>query len=104
MYFTHRLSAWLWLGFDLERHLLVLHKCDKPRCFSPAHLFIGTQSRNMLDMLDKGRAWTNKLTAKEVTKIRANTDHRTIVIAQRYGVTAQTIRDIKRRRSWKHVA
>ena len=33
----------------------VLHTCDNPPCFEPAHLFRGTQSDNMKDCRDKGR-------------------------------------------------
>src|SRR5450432_1143222 len=33
---------------------LVLHTCDHPTCFNPAHLFPGTQKSNALDAKDKG--------------------------------------------------
>lgn len=36
--------------------LLVLHKCDVPRCGNPIHLFSGTQSDNLQDAYRKGRA------------------------------------------------
>lgn len=52
---VHRLAAHLWLGFDLASPLCVLHECDKPRCFNPACLFIGTKADNTADMLRKGR-------------------------------------------------
>jgi hypothetical protein len=33
----------------------VLHHCDNPPCFELSHLYAGTQSRNMLDMYERGR-------------------------------------------------
>lgn len=35
--------------------LLVLHRCDVPRCCNPRHLFLGTQTDNMNDMYAKKR-------------------------------------------------
>lgn len=53
--YAHRLSALLWLRFDQSSGLQVLHRCDNPSCFNPAHLFIGTQSENLYDAVRKGR-------------------------------------------------
>lgn len=52
----HRLSAFLFLGFDTSSPLFVCHKCDNPPCFNPDHLFIGTALENMQDKERKGRS------------------------------------------------
>ena len=52
---VHRLSAWIWLDYDFNENLNVLHKCDNPPCWNPDHLYKGTQSENRRDSIRKGR-------------------------------------------------
>ena len=61
-YLAHRLSAHVFLGFDLDSPLQVRHKCDKPPCFRPDCLIPdSTQTENNRDILDRGRNyWKNK--------------------------------------------
>lgn len=48
---AHRISAYLYLNFDLKSNLFVLHKieCHNPLCVNPEHLYIGTSSDNVID-------------------------------------------------------
>ena len=50
---VHRVSAILWLGLELRDNRFVLHRCDNPKCFSPKHLYLGTQQDNVNDMLKR---------------------------------------------------
>ena len=52
---VHRVSAHLFLGFDLDSAEFVCHKCDNKICCNPDHLFIGDNSINQLDAVAKGR-------------------------------------------------
>lgn len=41
---------------ELPAGVQVNHKCDNRRCINPDHMFIGTQTDNIRDMMAKGRA------------------------------------------------
>lgn len=54
---THRVAFAL-LVSSLTPGLYVLHTCHNRRCCNPYHLYEGTHSDNMNDMVDSGRSMT----------------------------------------------
>lgn len=76
---AHRVS-WTIHNGAIPDGLMVLHRCDVRSCVNHNHLFLGTQTDNMQDMMAKGRGVTNprfgeqnkqsKLTASQVTEMR----------------------------------
>jgi hypothetical protein len=87
--------------------LYVLHKCDNPNCVNPEHLFLGSQSDNMQDMVSKGRqsvlkgelSPTCKLSDAQVIEIRRRhkpwcPKNGTAPMAREFGVTYGHIQKI----------
>ncbi len=123
-FLAHRVVYEIFRG-PIPDNMLVCHRCDIPACVRPSHLFVGTHEDNNHDMIDKQRhchgenQWTKLadlkgekahcviLTELEVKQIRerAENNYRGLQsqLAREYGVTAQTICDILKRRSWTHV-
>lgn len=109
---THR-AAWRLMRGEIPAGLCVLHRCDNPPCCNPAHLFLGTRSDNARDMWSKGRARPKsnlgaghgnaKLTADLVRDIRSSKESG-VALSQRLGITTTTVCDIRKRRTWKHIA
>jgi hypothetical protein len=96
--------------------LFVLHHCDNPACTRPDHLFVGTQSDNLLDASRKGRLkgkklpkgedhHAAKLTDEDVLLIRATMRGYGIAkrLAEQFGVDRSLIHLIWKRRIWTHL-
>jgi len=104
---AHRYSYEIHNG-EIPDGMCILHKCDRPECVNPAHLFAGTLSDNMLDMLNKGRNGNGqtKLTPEIVRNIRkayACGGMTYVSLGNKFGIDRRTARDIVIRRHWKNV-
>jgi hypothetical protein len=112
---AHRVSWRLYHG-AIPEGMSVLHKCDVRCCVNPHHLFLGTQTDNMRDMVSKGRGVTkpkfgeashmSKLTAAQVNQIReayAGGGTTMKKLASTYGVAVMTIQRAIARTSWRHL-
>jgi len=83
-----------------------MHTCDNPACVNPEHLRVGTQADNMRDKASKRRCGvTGKLTPDQVRAIRnaCTESEKRQFIADRFGVSVNTIYDIQRRKTWRHL-
>lgn len=106
-WFSHR-YAWTIVNGEIPDGLLVCHHCDNRRCCNPAHLFLGTASDNMQDMIQKGRKVNGraKLNEQDVVQIRtayANGNHTMRGLARMYQVDKRTIQKIIHRQAWKNI-
>lgn len=97
------------LSVSRVRTRYVCHRCDRPACCNPAHLFAGTARDNYLDSKRKDRhtrgvrVGSAKLSDAKVRKIRLD-PRAQVIIAAAYGVSQQIISSVKRRYLWSHVA
>lgn len=105
----------------IPRGFYVLHHCDNPSCVNPKHLFLGTQTDNMQDMMSKGRKTyvfgeangAAKLTKEQALSIRSRYRRclggrgfhagSAQVLSREYQVTPATILNIVRGKNWKHL-
>ncbi|MEG4350181.1 HNH endonuclease signature motif containing protein [Microcoleus sp. LAD1_D3] len=105
-------ASFLIYNGDIPEGMFVCHKCDNPPCVNPEHLFLGTHTENMRDMVEKGRSNRgsknpqSKLTEKEVFQIKAllvETNLTVERISILFDVSQRTIAYIKQNDIWKHV-
>lgn len=106
---AHRASWVLHNGaIPAERH--VLHKCDRPNCVNPDHLFLGTHQDDMADLRAKGRAYgakgeanySAKLTSDQAMAIMCDGRPGAIIAAE-FGITKEMVSNIRNGKSWTHL-
>jgi hypothetical protein len=110
---AHRVS-WALVNGPVPDGLHVLHRCDVKRCVNPAHLFVGTNTDNVRDAINKGRFGHSrhvrgekhpraKLRAEDVYTIRAALAEGASQssLARRFGVTSNAVNAIALGKSWR---
>lgn len=109
---AHRVSWEIFKG-NLDKDILVCHKCDNPPCINPDHLFLGTDRDNSLDAFAKGRIqrykgsdhYYSKLNDENVIAIRnmRKKGKTQEYLSKVFSVNISTIKDVLSRRSWMHL-
>lgn len=107
---AHRVAFWLTYGHAPDG-LVVRHTCDERACVRPDHLVLGTQADNCRDAVERRRHsfgernGQSKLTDVDVCEIRFRSvcGERQADIARAFGVSGTTIRNVVKRRLWRHV-
>ena len=82
--------------------LCVCHRCDEPACVNPDHLFLGTRSDNMRDMVRKHRHKSAGVSVprevyEQVAEALKGTESQS-EIAARFGVSQQFVYSINLKR------
>ncbi len=101
-------------GLEIPDGMCVCHTCDNPPCVNPSHLFIGSYSDNLVDMVSKGRANRPKgerspfakMTDEGVLAARAAYAEGGALqkdLAEQYGVSKTAMRRILIREKWAHI-
>lgn len=113
---AHRISYKLHKG-PIPDGCYVLHHCDNPPCVNPDHLYVGTQTDNMQDAVERDRGVGSpgmpgethpqaKVTEADVREMRQRYEEEPVSqydLADQYGLTQSTVSDILRREIWDHV-
>lgn len=105
---AHRL-AWVAVFGEIPVGRCVLHSCDNPPCCNVEHLFLGSQSDNHKDMIDKGRnaygeaGGLSKMTKSVVEDARRRyaSGERLADLAIEIGVNNSTLFEALRGWTWK---
>lgn len=108
---AHRFAYIHWKG-EIPDKLWILHKCGIKKCVNPAHLEVGTPSKNNGDdkrrdgtLLEGSRNPASKYTEEDIRNIRnryANGETQTSISIST-GIKQGHISDICLRKVWKNI-
>lgn len=111
---AHR-YAWELINGPIPDGMYACHRCDNRKCCNPDHIFIGTPTENVHDMIAKGRAvhtpltgesnGNSKLTAAQVLDLRSGKYDGMAdgEIAPLFGVSRTLIASVLGHRGWRHL-
>jgi len=105
---VHRVVLEKKLGRPIAEGLESCHSCHRKLCIFEGHLSEGTHQENIEDRQKAKRHAHGervggvKLKAEQIPAIRSDSRSER-AIAEAYGVSSNTIGEIKRGNSWKHV-
>jgi len=108
---AHKVSYILFNG-EIPSGMCVLHTCDVPCCVNPDHLFLGTHTDNMKDMVKKGRKarpkgedFNRKLKETDVLSIRSMgaSGYRHKEISKTFNISLSMVSFVINRKFWKHL-
>lgn len=108
---AHRVSYTIATGEDPGK-LEVCHKCDRPQCCNPNHLYLGTRQQNQRDMARRDRSLYGskcrfaKLSKEKVLQILKLIDGTKLTygeIGEIFGVKHNTVFYISSGKNWKRV-
>ncbi len=118
---AHRVAFEIYNSIELTLEQKVLHSCDNTLCCNPAHLRIGTQKDNKHDSITRNRhqmpaaragedcnlSVLSESDVKEIRTLYKSGGYTAAELAVKFGLYADnsknTIYDIVKMRSWKHV-
>ena len=108
---AHRYSYSIYNGL-IKDGQLIRHTCDNPSCVNPEHLISGSNMDNSRDMKDRGRGIRGeKVSASKLKKAdipviikKRKQGVKLTELAKEFGVSAETIKHVVKRKTWKHVA
>lgn len=110
--YAHRLAYELAVG-EIGPGEYVCHKCNRPPCCNPKHLYLGNAKTNGRDAAAHGkigrwsrRGWLSpsaRLSPDDVREIRVEIarGRSDLELGRKYGVTATAIRHIRLGRNWR---
>ena len=104
---VHRV-VWELTNGPIPAGLCVLHHCDVPSCVNPAHLFLGSHTDNMRDMVRKGRhspppKYNGSKLSYELARVireRHSEGRTSASLGREYGVCRTTIDWIIQGKTW----